>query len=491
MEGLYSESEFESSQHPELDRFQEHDKYLSLLTILKGHEEFTLNNEGVIISSNLEAVNITGYEEYEVIGKHISMFYPPDEQEKVAKDLEKAVKFKQVIIAGPKLKKRNTTFWAKMKIQALEDHGKIPHGFKVILKDGTHRALSNLRVRTIRDEYLTIFNNPFVGTFKFKLSDGQISMWNPKAALIAGIENLNGSCFSDLFADKNEFKRLIDEIREKGKVEEYEFQLGNRSQQAWAIVSCRYFATLDFVEGIIMDITEKKVQLQELEKVNAELDQFIYHASHDLRSPLTTMLGLTNLIQIDKSEDTVDKYNQMLRERILHLDCLLHELVSVTYNNKAQLQCDRIYFEDELKSVLQEFAITTPDMKVHFFVEPGPEFYSDSVRLRAILRNLVSNAIKYYNKNRKNPFLKVTVSTTEHHAVLNVKDNGVGIDPIFQPRIFDMFFRADNEVKGSGLGLYIVKSMVTKLGGTIQVKSAKGKGSSFTLTLPNQKTSPK
>jgi PAS domain S-box-containing protein len=480
-----SKSSIEYNYQPESSRFQEHEKYLSLLSTLKGHEEFTLNIDGVIISSNLEAVNITGYEEYEVIGRHISMFYPPDEQERVVRDLEKALRLKQIIVAGPKLKKRKTAFWAKMKIQTLEDQNKKPYGFKVILKDGTHRALSNLRVRTIRDEYLAIFNNPFVGTFKFKLSDGQILMWNPKTALITGIENLNGYCFQHLFADHQEFIKLLDEVKRNGKVEEYEFQLKNEIKPLWVIVSCRYFPSLDFVEGIIMDITEKKNQLRELEKVNAELDQFIYHASHDLRSPLTTMLGLTNLIRIDQSKDSIVTYNNMLRERIVHLDSLLHDLVSVTYNNKTKLAVAHILFKEELQLMLKDVETSILGIQIHLKFNLESEFFSDLVRVRAIIRNLLSNALRYHRKKKKNSFIKISVATSHESAVIKIKDNGVGIDSIFQSRVFDMFFRADEGVKGTGLELYIVKSIVDKLGGTIQVKSARGKGSTFTVTIPN------
>ena len=97
------------------------DKYNSLIHILKGHEEFTLNKEGIIISSNLEAVNITGYEEHEVIGKPISLFYHKGEKEKAISDLDKAARFKQSVVTGIRLKKRDTAFWARMKITALYD----------------------------------------------------------------------------------------------------------------------------------------------------------------------------------------------------------------------------------------------------------------------------------------------------------------------------------------------------------------------------------
>src|SRR5229473_4585492 len=99
-------------------------KYNSLIHILKGHEEFTLDVNGIIVSSNLEAVNITGYEEAEIIGRPISLFYSEEEKEKAKTDLIRASRFKQCVVAGIRLKKRGTAFWAKMKIKALHnDYG--------------------------------------------------------------------------------------------------------------------------------------------------------------------------------------------------------------------------------------------------------------------------------------------------------------------------------------------------------------------------------
>src|SRR6185503_3159182 len=121
------------------------DKYNSLIHILKGHEEFTLDAKGTIISSNLEAVNVTGYEEHEVIGKPISLFYSKEEKEKAISDLDKATRYKQCVFAGVKLKKRDIAFWAKMEIITLFNEQSQVRGYKVTLKDATHRALSKAR----------------------------------------------------------------------------------------------------------------------------------------------------------------------------------------------------------------------------------------------------------------------------------------------------------------------------------------------------------
>src|SRR6478752_5749306 len=170
-------------------------KYASLLHILNGEEEFILNEEGFIIGSNLEAVNVTGYEEYEIIGQHISIFYRPEETEKAKADLEKASRLGNTVVTGLRVKKRGVNFWAKMKIKFTVSERPNGPSFIVILQDTTHRALSKERIRTLKDEYLSIFNNPFVGTFKFKMDGYGIQMCNQKTLEFLGRSSSANLCF--------------------------------------------------------------------------------------------------------------------------------------------------------------------------------------------------------------------------------------------------------------------------------------------------------
>jgi PAS domain S-box-containing protein len=132
----------------------EFEKYSSLISILKGFEEYMIDLGGMIIGSNLEAVNITGYEEWEVIGKHISMFYTAEDQltGQPLLDLEKAEERGSVIVSGLRVKKRNSSFWAKIKIRKLLSEEGLHMGYKRSLQDATHKAVTNHRIRKIKDE---------------------------------------------------------------------------------------------------------------------------------------------------------------------------------------------------------------------------------------------------------------------------------------------------------------------------------------------------
>ncbi len=129
--------------------FSEKDKFQSLLNTLKGCEEFVLDSSGVIVSSNLEAVTITGYEEWEVIGKHISFLYSIEDQQinKAEADLLKTAKLGKYISSGFRIKKRGDRFWAKMKFFALANNGEVA-AYRVTLTDSTHRAMYTMSTKT-------------------------------------------------------------------------------------------------------------------------------------------------------------------------------------------------------------------------------------------------------------------------------------------------------------------------------------------------------
>lgn len=463
-------------------------KYASLIHILNGEEEFTLDQEGIIISSNLEAVNVTGYEEHEVIGKHIAVFYQPNETEKAKEDLEKALRLGSTVVTGLRTKKRGVIFWAKMKLKFIAgDNNTKPH-FKVVMQDATHRALSKERVRTLRDEYLAIFNNPFVGTFKFRMNDYSIQMCNQKFLDILAARQSGDLYMDRFFSSLRQFELFVSTLREEKKIEGFKFLIQSKegAEENWAVISARYFENQGFVEGILLDITEQYSQMLELQRVNTELDNFIYHASHDLRSPLTTTMGLVNLGLKENSIDVVHSYLKIIRDRIDHLDFLLKDLISVSYNNGIKVENSDFQFNEEIQAILPLFKNLDQSFKVSVNVSQEGSFITDPIRMRTILRNLLSNSFKYYSPDVAEPFIELSIRAGASHCAILLKDNGIGIHPEFKTKVCDMFFRATERSEGSGLGLYVVKSMVEKLNGNISLESTLNVGTTFLITIPNQ-----
>lgn len=468
------------------DENTEFEKYSSLLRILQCKEEFWLNSAGIIVSSNLEAVNITGYEEYEVLGKHISFFYLQEEKDKAESDLKKAENFGQTFVTGLRVKKRGAPFWAKMRINRIDSDLINGPKFKVILQDTTHRALSNLRVRTIKDEYLAIFNNPFIGSFKFRIDDNRVLLCNQKLQEITGTNKESVLHFNNFFKHPQQFDFFISLLKKEKKVEGYKFLIKDgKLEDNWAVISARFFSSKGFVEGILFDISEQHTQMLELQRVNTELDNFTYHASHDLRSPIATILGLVNLGTKETSIEGIYGYLEMIKGRVHHLDNLLNDLKAVSFNNSNEVTFEVFDFKQELNIILESLKDPHHLFQIDIDIRQTVDFITDTTRMRTVLRNILANSFKFYNPSNSVSFIKLKIKIDRNHAAIHLRDNGTGMEWVHKGRIYDMFFRGTNKSTGTGLGLYIVKSMIEKLKGNISFESTLYKGSTFLLSVPN------
>lgn len=250
------------------------------------------------------------------------------------------------------------------------------------------------------------------------------------------------------------------------------------------------------VSVFIEDITQlKHSQLKlieknrDLQKVNSELDSFVYRVSHDLRAPLTSILGLISLMKIETSQEKIGEYIGLQEKSILKLDLFIKEIINLSRNSRLGITVSEIDFEELVNEIYesQHYSSSSDNIQRLVEVEDGIHFFTDRQRLSIILNNLISNGLKYVNPHEANPLVKVRVSSAEEKCVIEVIDNGIGISETFLPKIFEMFFRATQEFSGSGLGLYIVKETVEKLKGKITVKSKMRQGSVFKVVLPNLK----
>jgi len=230
-------------------------------------------------------------------------------------------------------------------------------------------------------------------------------------------------------------------------------------------------------------------QNKELKKVNSELDRFVYSASHDLRAPLTSVLGLINLVRATTDRQQVDYYLGLQEQSIRRLDTFIHDIVNISRNSRTEIRRDEVHFGQLALSIFEQYSFMENAQLISKSVEiiQKDPFYTDEPRIKIILSNLFSNAIRYATPQRKKSFIRVSGEVSEQAAVLKIEDNGRGIASEHMSRIFEMFFRTDsNNKSGSGLGLYIVRETLDKLGGQISVDSALGKGTVFTLKIPSE-----
>jgi PAS domain S-box-containing protein len=237
----------------------------------------------------------------------------------------------------------------------------------------------------------------------------------------------------------------------------------------------------------LRDITEKKRKENELVESSKHMDQVFYKTTHDLMGPLHSMMGLVNLAEYCSEEDRL-QYLSLIKGNVVRLNNYLSEINAFFKGNRLEVKCEKVDIRQLIKEEVESLRNINGSglIAVETEVEQSTEFYSDSFRVRTIVANLCSNALKYSDLSKEWPFVRIEASIDSNACVLRVQDNGIGIDHDLQKKIFDRFFRATDKSNGTGVGLYIVKDTVQRLKGTIEVSSIKGIGTCFAVIIPNQ-----
>jgi signal transduction histidine kinase len=234
---------------------------------------------------------------------------------------------------------------------------------------------------------------------------------------------------------------------------------------------------------------EEKVleRTAELKDKNEQLDDFVYKASHDIKGPLRSIIGLTTVgLKEIKDPASVIYFEEILKST-KKLDTLVTDLLELTKVKEVVIEKNKIDFDSIIAEVLKSFRHFQGFEKLEFdlHINQSGFFYTDEKMLYSIVQNLIENAIKYRDPKKENPFLKIEINADAARAALQFTDNGLGIQVKVQSKIFDMFYKVNPSSSGTGLGLYIVKTSVEKLGGNIGLKSDAGIGSSFLINLEN------
>jgi signal transduction histidine kinase len=272
--------------------------------------------------------------------------------------------------------------------------------------------------------------------------------------------------------EKEEAQQLALTIQQEA-TEKLEIKVKERTEQ---------LSTIN--EELYETLETNKLQTKIIENKNAELDAFFHCISHDLKGPISSLLGLTAVAKIDIKDDLALMYIEKQHQQVERLNHIIKGLINLTRLNHNDLQKEKIDFNKMVDECIVSFNGLTNFTNLAFRkdIQPGVEYYSEWTLLNAIVQNLIENAIKYSREN--SPYVHIKVRHESEWVTIEVEDNGQGIPSEHQPRIFDMFYRATQNANGTGLGLYILKKSVDRLNGTINMKSAEGIGSTFTVKLP-------
>lgn len=246
---------------------------------------------------------------------------------------------------------------------------------------------------------------------------------------------------------------------------------------------CSYYSIM--VKRLLVSKKEIEVKNENLILVNRELDRFVYSASHDLRSPITSLKGLIEITQLEDDISQIRDYLGLMYQSLTKQDQFIIDIIDYSKNKRKQVVMEPVSLQELFDEAISQLMHIENANQITFTKELlVDKIQSDGLRLKIIISNLLSNAIKYADTNKQEMFITVKTYFANGCNQIEVTDNGIGIKDEFKDNIFEMYF-GTNKNKGSGLGLYIVKEAVENIKGNISVISENKIGSKFIVTIPN------
>jgi PAS domain S-box-containing protein len=476
----------------------------------------TKTKSGVIISDakgRIEWVNnsfeqTTGFKLEEVIGKKPKEFLQSDLTSQEDKDkMAKALAAKESVeVTVLNKSKSGQHYYNQLAITPVFDEPGNLINFIALQKDITAEENYKKELVQINSRFELITNGTNIGMWEWNCITNE-TIWNPVLHKLYGIDlneglDRNKEWYDSIHPDDLEELNENMELLASGKKPVFE--------QNYRIIRKRFNNDIRYVKslsqgiwdegkklvrivGSSIDITEEKEyesrlieKNTELEKINKELDQFIYSISHDLRSPLLSIKGLLTLIETSVDESETKLYHELIGKSVGRLDNTILEILAYSRNARVDIQHDAFNLEEMVEQLFQDLSFMAEervDLKV--FTEGEPRIVSDKTRVETLLKNLISNAIKYRRKNIDDSLVHVKIKNDGVSFTIEVIDNGEGISERNQKKVFDMFYRASSSSQGTGLGLAMCQEIVKKLNGEIKLSSQLGEGTTISLILPN------
>lgn len=223
-----------------------------------------------------------------------------------------------------------------------------------------------------------------------------------------------------------------------------------------------------------------------LHKANEELSTLFYRSSHDFRRPLTTILGLVNVARQLTVEPELHQLFGYSEDTVAELMRMLEKLKDLSHWSQEEQETAEVDFSALLERIEARFAsqLIEKGISLQTTVQAHHPYIAHSGAVYSLLENLVENAVFF---SATAPWIRVSIKQQGTYLHLEVEDNGQGIPVAYQPRVFDMYYRANEYSKGNGMGLYVVKKLSEKLGGTVRLCSLEGKGTTVEVQLPYQR----
>jgi PAS domain S-box-containing protein len=476
----------------------------------------TKAKSGVIISDahgRIEWVNdsfqtTTGYSLEEVKGKKPKDFlqYEPitnkDAREKLSYSLGRKENVEVTIL---NVAKNGKAYYNHLEVTPIFDENGIHTNFIALQKDITAEETYKNELLKINSRFELITASSQIGIWEWNPATGE-SIYNDILIKLLQLTKEELSNAYEIFKSAIHPLDIDRAIRESDIVvngeqdviiHEYRLILPKTKElryiEAMVVSERDQHGKVVRIMGSVKDVTQGRLYEEELiekntelQKINGELDQFVYSVSHDLRSPLLSIKGLLSLLDISlENEVLVKQYLGLIGTSVNRLDETIIEILDYSKNSRTDLVLDELDLYDLISEIYQDLfhvSETQIDFKIDFI--GAHTVFLDKFRISTVLKNFISNAIKYRNRNLTNPLVHVSVINSDKGIEINIVDNGEGISEENQKKVFDMFFRASSSSFGTGIGLYICQEITAKMGGEIKLSSKVGIGTTIRLFLP-------
>jgi PAS domain S-box-containing protein len=452
-----------------------------------------VHNHGKLVFANTQAHVILGAQKSELIGTHVLNYVHPDYRDKILHQL------KEVATTTPARMLEQKYVRVDGKVIDVEASAfpflyKGAPSIQVIFRDITERKQAEARIKKNETMFTQLFQNVPIAVVLLD-ENGKVNQVNHGFQQMFGFDmhELKGKNLNDYIVPDHLQNEGIDlnNLIASNKVVRLDTIRKHRDGRQvnvilYGVPIMQENQTIG-IYGVYIDITDRMKVEDELKIRNAELDNFVYKVSHDLRAPLSSILGLVNLARLPGNTDNPLEYIDIIGGKVEHLDHFIGDVLSHSKNLKMEVTTSKVDFSHVIERTFNDLNYLEGANEIKRSVRiDGIDFYSDPWRISEIFRNLISNAIKYRQTNAVQSEVNIRVHVDHLRAEIIFADNGIGIDEANLNKIFEMFYRATEQSDGSGIGLYIVKNAVDKLGGQINVSSRLHHGTRFNIILPNR-----
>ena len=490
--------------------------YGLLVERVQDYAIFALDPSGHILSWNEGAFRLKGYTADEIIGRHFSIFYPPEDiaRGKTAWELEVATREGRVEDEGWRVRKDGSRFWANVVITALRDPSGALVGFGKVTRDLTERRKNEDVLRQSEERFRLIVQN--VRDYAIFMLDpqGYVETWNEGARRIKGYsdQEIIGRHFSTFYpredVERGKPPRELEVAAREGRFEDEGWRIRKDGSHFWANV---VITALRDARGrlvgygkITRDLTERKEaeeravkdasRLAAVEATSRTKSEFLATMSHELRTPLNAIGGYTELIELGVGGPVTEdqrSYLARIRTSQQHLLAIINDLLNYSRSEAGQLSYDtrRVSLHDVVENALPMMVPQANSKGIRIDHGPCPvgvAAWADQQKVEQIVLNLLSNAVKFTPRDGN---VTVSCGLSGDQGTITVRDTGPGVPAEKTEVIFEPFVQLGRSLtshqEGTGLGLAISRGLARAMGGEICVDPAPGGGAIFTLTLPS------